>query len=166
MFEQAAAEGTEEAAFNLGWMYWEGKGVEKDYGQSVYWHKKAALHGDRYSMLYLGLAYLQGLGVEKDENRAKQWMMESAGLNLGSAELLLAYLSLKEGESADHRAEAQRLCVQAANDKSREIIWVKRDFEDAPKDFASVMRRQADWMEGGEAKEYLDQLLKAIDREK
>lgn len=45
------------AAYNLGLMYTNGQGVEKDYAKAAGWYAKAADHGDQRAQFNLGLLY-------------------------------------------------------------------------------------------------------------
>lgn len=53
-----AEKGYSLAECQVGWLYYEGLGTEKDYDKALYWTRRGALHGDRdcqynlYSMFY------------------------------------------------------------------------------------------------------------------
>jgi hypothetical protein len=62
-----------QADYQLGVMYSEGKGVERDYLVSLKWHLKAAKH---YSNSLIKIAYLfyhGGDGVPQDDDKALAW---------------------------------------------------------------------------------------------
>ena len=54
---QVAKQGNAKAQYNLGGMYYNGKGVRKDYAQAVQWYRKAAEQGHAKAQLNLGLMY-------------------------------------------------------------------------------------------------------------
>ena len=63
---QVAKQGNAKAQYNLGGMYYNGKGVRKDYAQAVQWYRKAAEQGNAKAQFNLGLMYYNGQGVSHD----------------------------------------------------------------------------------------------------
>ena len=57
----------------LGFMYWKGYGVTKDYSEAVKWYRKAAKQGNANAQFVLGWMYQQGFGVAKDDSEAVKW---------------------------------------------------------------------------------------------
>ena len=55
---------------NLGYMYYHGQGVEKDYKEAIKWYKLSAEQGFSSAQNNLGQMYQKGLGVEKDYEEA------------------------------------------------------------------------------------------------
>ncbi len=68
-----AKQGNAKAQFNLGLMYYKGKGVPQDYAEAVGWYRKAAEQGYATAQYNLGWKYFQGFGVPKDFVRAFAW---------------------------------------------------------------------------------------------
>ncbi|MFN7098504.1 MAG: tetratricopeptide repeat protein, partial [Gammaproteobacteria bacterium] len=64
--------------YNLGIMYANGRGVEKDYGEAARWYRKSAEQGFAQAQHSLGWMYENGHGVEKDEAKAVKWYRKSA----------------------------------------------------------------------------------------
>ena len=64
--------------FNLGVMYDQGKGVEQDYKQAVYWYKKSAEQGYANAQYNLGVRYYNGDGVTRDIVKSYMWVSISA----------------------------------------------------------------------------------------
>ena len=62
----------------LGYAYFTGNGVIKNYKQAVTWFRKAAWRGCESSHLYLAYCYRDGTGVEKDLNRAAEHFESAA----------------------------------------------------------------------------------------
>jgi len=69
-----AAQGNVDAQFNLGSMYYQGKGVTQDYQEAVKWYRLAAEQGDASGQNNLGVMYAQGKGVTQDYVRAHMWL--------------------------------------------------------------------------------------------
>ncbi len=55
---------------NLGVMYENGRGVERDDAEAVKWYRKAAEAGNAKGMVKLGLLYAKGRGVAEDDVEA------------------------------------------------------------------------------------------------
>ena len=68
-----AEQGNARAQNNLGVMYENGKGVERDLSEAVKWWRKAARQGYPDAQYNLGAMYYNGRGVEKDYVRAYMW---------------------------------------------------------------------------------------------
>ena len=66
------------AQCNLGYCYYYGRGVEKDYTQAVYWYKKSAEQGYDEAQYHLGYCYNYGEGVKRDYTQAVYWYKKSA----------------------------------------------------------------------------------------
>ena len=69
-FKKAIEEGDEAAYLELGNMYLDGKGVEKDEKLAFCYFQKGAKAGDPECVEMLGLCYYWGYGVEKDLQKA------------------------------------------------------------------------------------------------
>lgn len=70
---QVAKQGNAKAQYNLGGMYYNGKGVRKDYAQAVQWYRKAAEQGHTKAQFNLGVKYANGQGVRQNYKIAKEW---------------------------------------------------------------------------------------------
>jgi len=68
-----AMKGNAAAQFGLGFMYFEGRGVQQDYVEAANWFLRSAQQGYSSSYGYLGPMYSKGLGVIRDENEAAKW---------------------------------------------------------------------------------------------
>ena len=78
MFHAAAEGGSIKAWNNLGLMYYEGNGVERDYGEAAIWYRKLAERGEGNAQAHLGYMYAMGLGVPKDKIKAYMWLTLAA----------------------------------------------------------------------------------------
>jgi len=74
----AADQGDAIAEHSLGNAYYKGRGVEKNYGESVKWYRRSAEHGDADAAVEVGTAYQSGKGIEKDYGEALKWFTKAA----------------------------------------------------------------------------------------
>jgi len=93
-YRQAAEQGYAQAQYNLGVMYYNGRGVKQDDFEAVKWYRKAAEQGDADAQANLGSAYGAGRGVRQDYAEAVKWVKKAAenGSADGQFKLGLAYL--------------------------------------------------------------------------
>ena len=80
-----AQQGHAKAQFNMGVLYENGLGVQKDHAQAADWYKKAAEQGLKEAQNNLGKNYAQGTGVEQDYIRAYKWLSLAAEQGLKEA---------------------------------------------------------------------------------
>ena len=88
-YERAAIQGNVLAQYNLGGMYFDGRGVVQDYGLATSWRELAAEQGDRMAMRILGYQYMAGHGVGRDYQLARGYLEPAAALGDGPAALML-----------------------------------------------------------------------------
>ena len=74
----SANKGYTYAMYDLGAMYFNGKGIPQDYKQAHYWFLKAADKGEPWAMCALGLMYINGNGVPQDYKQAYYWYLKAA----------------------------------------------------------------------------------------
>ena len=72
-FHRLANQGYTGAQFYLGFMYYHGEGVPRNYVQAVKWYRRAAEQGEAYAQANLGHRYEFGLGGLKDYVLAHMW---------------------------------------------------------------------------------------------
>ena len=65
-FLKSAEQGHVGAQYNLGVLYQEGQGVDKDYKEAANWYQKSSEKGHAPSQNNLAFMYANGLGVNKD----------------------------------------------------------------------------------------------------
>ncbi len=70
--------GDAEAQFNLGVLYDEGAGVERNLATAADWYRKAAEQGFIDAQTNLGILYYHGLGVDRDHEVAAHWFRLAA----------------------------------------------------------------------------------------
>jgi TPR repeat protein len=68
-----ARSGDAKAQASLGFLYYSGKGVQRDDQQSLLWFRRAAEAGQPTAQFFLGLQYFYGKGVPRDLARAYAW---------------------------------------------------------------------------------------------
>lgn len=84
-FEQAAARGVDNAAYNLGVMYHQGLGVKPDITKALDWYKIAADQGHPEAQYNLGIAYIEGIGVPYNPRKASEYFTNAANNNIMEA---------------------------------------------------------------------------------
>src|SRR6266487_3488714 len=73
-----ADQGDTAAEYKLARMYYQGKGIRRDLGESVGWFRKAADQGYAKAEFSLGDLYHRGEGVPKDDAGAVRWIQKAA----------------------------------------------------------------------------------------
>ena len=76
----------------LGDMYYNGTGVEKDYHKAVEWYQKSAIKRIAKAQCNLGYMYYNGFGVEKDYQKAVEWYQKSANQGCAAAQCNLGVM--------------------------------------------------------------------------
>ncbi|MEO5339676.1 MAG: sel1 repeat family protein [Magnetococcus sp. MYC-9] len=75
---QAAGRGSPKAQRRLGQTFYDGKGVQRDYGEAMRWFRLAAEQGDAEAQNSVGTLYDNGKGVPKDYQEAARWFRLAA----------------------------------------------------------------------------------------
>jgi len=71
---------------NLGWMYYVGDEVERDYKKAIYWTKMAAEQRFHYALNNLAVFYDEGKAFKEDDKKAHELYLEAANLGLDRAQ--------------------------------------------------------------------------------
>lgn len=66
--------GNDMAQFNLGLLYYDGKGVTQDYAEAAQWFERAANQGYTKAQHNLGEMYAIGEGVKRDFVQSYKWL--------------------------------------------------------------------------------------------
>jgi hypothetical protein len=74
MFRRSADHHNPLGQAHLGFAYYEGHGVPKDYVEAAKWFQRSADQGAPLGLLLIGKAYEVGLGVPQDYVRAHVWL--------------------------------------------------------------------------------------------
>lgn len=146
-----ADEGLPFAQYELGTMYEDGKGVERNLDDAFWWYSLAAEQDYPLAQYKLGTLYHQGKGIEKNYTTAAQWYRKAAEKGVPEAEYNLGVLHYRgQGVPKNHEeafgwfhkaaehglAKAQyQLAVMYANgqgvpaDFDKSIGWLKKSAE-------------------------------------
>jgi uncharacterized protein len=87
-----ANKGNARAEFDLGLIYYKGKGVPQDYAEAAGWYRKAAEQGYAKAQSNLGDLYFRGLGVPRNYSMAVYWSQKAADQGDVKGEAGLGYL--------------------------------------------------------------------------
>jgi TPR repeat protein len=80
-WEPLAQAGGSAAQFNLGLLYYDGRGVPQDFAQAAGWFEKAANRGYAKAQHNLGAMFAIGKGVNRDYVQAYKWLSLCAAAN-------------------------------------------------------------------------------------
>ena len=96
-----AKKGDEKAQYVIGYMYYKGKGVPKNYVKAADWYKKAAEHKNAKALNNLAYLYQKGRGVEQNLKKAEELLLESAkqGDDVACLNLGIMYQTGKNGNT-------------------------------------------------------------------
>ncbi len=137
-----AQAGDEGAQYQLGYMYYHGDGVRRDYSQAEFWYRKAAEQGDPDSQLKLGGLYHFGEGVPQDSAEAFAWSMKAAEQGKPDAEFFIAACYSAGWGVAQDDAQAAvwlRKAAEQGHFKSQYLLgWWHEIGLGGPKDFAEA----------------------------
>jgi TonB family protein len=78
MYRPLAAEGDADAQYNLGLMYYNGRGVTQNYQEALRWFKLSAEQGLARGQYMLGAMYYTGGKVTRDYQEALKWLRLAA----------------------------------------------------------------------------------------
>lgn len=77
LFLRAARQGHGPSQLKVGYNYFTGRGVQKDYDEAIRWYTRAADQGSGAANYNLGLMHLEGDGVPRDPTTAIQYFMRA-----------------------------------------------------------------------------------------
>ena len=99
---KAANQGHTQAQNNIGALYAQGHGVDKDLAKAIEWYTKAANQGNMYAQNNLGAIYQYGNEVAIDMDKAIEWYTKAANQGMADAQWRLGniYNNMKDYESA------------------------------------------------------------------
>lgn len=105
----------EEAEYQLGLLYKDGKGIEQSYIKAFVLFSNAVEQGNKDAEFELGLLYLKGQGVKQDYNMAHEFFSRLANQGNANGEYGLG-LMYKEGEGVEQSyTKAYELFLKSAN---------------------------------------------------
>jgi TPR repeat protein len=103
-YRKAADRGNAGAQFNLGDMYYHGRGIAQDTAQAIVWYRKAAEQGIARAQYVLGTVYYYDQG--RDSELAAAWFRNAAEQGLADAQYNLGILYFKGDGVAQDDAQA------------------------------------------------------------
>ncbi len=92
LYDEAANQGVVEAQLQLGYLYLNGSGVDKNLARAFSLFKKAAEQDDVNGQLQLGMMFDNGLGVPRDYGEAAFWYDKAARQNSANAQITLGLM--------------------------------------------------------------------------
>jgi TPR repeat protein len=105
------------AQTNLGFLYYEGKGVAQDYTEALKWYKMAAINGYPDAAFNMGVAYSEGKGVKPDSGEARRWYQLAADAGYAPAQVILGNIYFRgDGIAADPKTGADWYVKAAEQD--------------------------------------------------
>lgn len=115
LFEAAVAEyakaaelGEPEAQFDLGYAYYNGEGIQRDYTVAVRWFKRAATQDFAKAQYNLSYCYMYGRGVPRDYDKALAFLTKAAGKGCQQAQITLSDCYAKGILVEQNEAESNR----------------------------------------------------------
>ncbi len=109
-----ADKGDPAAQTNMGFLYYEGKGVTRDYKEAVKWYRMAAVTGYPDAAFNMGVAYSEGKGVDRNPDEALRWYRLAADSGYAPAQVILGNNYFRgDGVAVDHQ-EAANWYMKAA----------------------------------------------------
>jgi TPR repeat protein len=146
-FTIAAESGLDLAQYNLGILYFTGRGADVDYDLAFKWTQAAADQGHIAALFNLGSLYFSGQGTTPDEDRAVELYGRSAKSGHADAALTLAKM-YRDGESVDQDpVQAHVWASMALNNEHREADSLRDEIESAmdPQQLSAARRLFAQW---------------------
>lgn len=162
-FRKAADKGLHLAQYNLGVLYYSGRGVPQDFSKAMEWTRKAAEQGHAEAQFNLGAMYYNALGVDnpgpdfwpftlwhQDENheRAAQWYERAAENGHTQARYNLATM-YENGEGVERDMVQAHFWAQAAlrNDMREAVDLIDRLEQDMSRaQMSEAQNRFAEWV--------------------
>lgn len=144
-----AEQGDAGAQCRLGFMYYFGTGVPRDYMEAVKWFRLAAEQGDVDAQGTLGEMYYFGQGVTQNYTEALKWCRLAAEQGDAWAQCNLGAMYYKgEGVAQDY-IEAHKWFNIAGANGSKEAIGVRDEVAKrmTPEQIAEAQRLAKEWME-------------------
>lgn len=78
LFKESAEQGEPDGQYELGILYLEGMGVDKEPEQTFELWSMSAEKGYADAQFGLGTLYMRGIGIDKDIDKAKTWLQKAA----------------------------------------------------------------------------------------
>ena len=129
LLRQAAESGDAEAQRNLGLMYAEGHGVQRNDGEALRLFRLAGEQGDAEAQHHVGWMLEKGSGASKDHAEAVRWFRRAADRNFAAAQISLVIAYEQGRGAAQNNAQALRWLQRAAQKGDAAELWFRRAAE-------------------------------------
>lgn len=126
-YQKAAEQGHDGAYLNLGNLYDNGVGIDKDYQMAAQYFEKAAKKGNPVAQNNLGRMYQQGQGVPEDQKKATTWLKRAARQGYAPAQNSLG-LQYFKGWGITQNAEEALFWLEVATLSGQEGAEHNRNF--------------------------------------
>ena len=130
LYRQAAAQGSAQGQFNVGYFYRKGFAVEADPTIAAKWYRQAADQGYATAQNNLGFLYAEGEGVDRDYAMARKLYTLAAEQGNATAQSNLGYLYLKGRGVAKNEDRARAWFKKAAAQGNKAAIQALADLDD------------------------------------
>ncbi len=107
-YKKAEEQGSADAQYSLGEMYYYGRGVKQNYQEAIKWYKKAEEQENEKAQYYLGEMYYYGKGVTKNYQEAIKWYKKAGEQGNAGAQYSLGYMYEKGQGVSRNYEEAVR----------------------------------------------------------
>ena len=143
-----AEQGDADAQALLAEVYYNGRGVERDYAEALRWARLAAEQGNVRGQSLLGVAYYGGNGVDRDPAEAARWARLAAEQGDAGGQVVLGALYLNGTGVPQDDVSAYVWLALAASDsetvtEGRILSLLARRM--APEQLAAAEARLRDW---------------------
>ena len=119
-----AEQGDAEAQFNLGVMYYEGRGILQNFAEAFKWFRLAAEQGYAEAQTYLGIVYQTGKVVPQDYASVVKWWRLAAEQGYAEAQSMLGVLyATGNGVLQDHEMAHMWYNLAATNGFEKVGKW-------------------------------------------
>lgn len=136
LFLKAESLGSIDAQFNLGVMYDNGQGIQKNSPEALKWYEKAANSGHAKAQYNLGAMLYEGYGTSKDVKQGLKWLLKAAEQGEVKAQYKLGCVLL-ENKGVEQDLPAALHWLQKAADQGHKdastTLTLALDFPDARK---------------------------------
>ncbi len=112
-FRPAAEAGDPRAQHMLGFLYAQGRGVEKDIAKTLEWWRLSAGQGHPPAQFTLGSLSRTGMGVEEDKKKAAEWIGRAADAGYADAQYLYGVM-LAQGDGVGRDLAAAYMWLDMA----------------------------------------------------
>ena len=116
LMQDYAYKGSPAAQLAIGTLKLEGKGIEKNLPEAIFWLKRAYIAKNPKSGLILSSVYANGIGVRESMVKAREYMKGSADLGVPKAQYYYAGMLLEgDGGSVDEERAIDYMFLAANN---------------------------------------------------